>query len=74
MCVLKGDELTQAILGHASAVEGDWNDYAAWRFHDLSPTRPHPPVTLADPSTDSLIPATTPCDLLFPLDDDGHTS
>ncbi|MEE8154223.1 MAG: hypothetical protein V3T53_04600, partial [Phycisphaerales bacterium] len=25
--VLTGDELTQAILGHPGAVEGDWNDY-----------------------------------------------
>lgn len=25
--VLKGDELTQAILGHPGAVDGDWNDY-----------------------------------------------
>ena len=25
--VLKGDELTQAILAHPGAVEGDWNDY-----------------------------------------------
>ncbi len=25
--VLKGDELTQALLAHPGAVEGDWNDY-----------------------------------------------
>ena len=27
LSVLKGDELTQTILGHPGAVEGDWNDY-----------------------------------------------